>query len=130
MNPVFCANVTKERGVENDVFGRPGKRQVTVMSTEQWQTACNIIETELDWLARRANLLISGYEFSAQDVGKKLHIGNDLILEITGETDPCKKMQAAHPKLEQALLPHWRGGITCKVVQTGLIQNGDMVQLK
>lgn len=130
MNQVFCANVTLERGVENDVFGRPGKRQVTVLSQQQWQIACKQINADLDWLARRANLLITGHEFSADDVGKTLQIGADLQLLITGETDPCKKMEAAFAGLEQALTPDWRGGVTCKVIQAGLIQPDDPVTLR
>lgn len=127
MKPAFCANVTVERGVENDIFGRPGKRQVTVMSQQQWQIACQQIDADLDWLTRRANLLISGYQFSAADVGKVISIGRDLQLLITGETDPCKKMEIAHPGLEQALRPDWRGGVTCRVIQAGLIQPDDLV---
>ncbi|GGQ25881.1 MOSC domain-containing protein [Shewanella litoralis] len=127
MKPTFCANVTVERGVENDIFGRPGKRQVTVMSQQQWQLACEQINADLDWLTRRANLLISGYQFSMADVGKVISIGTDLKLQITGETDPCKKMEMAHPGLEQALLPDWRGGVTCRVIQAGLIQPDDLV---
>ena len=127
MKATFCANVTVERGVENDIFGRPGKRQVTVMSHQQWQLACEQINADLDWLTRRANLLISGYQFSMADVGKVISIGTDLQLQITGETDPCKKMEMAHPGLEQALLPDWRGGVTCRVIQAGLIQPDDLV---
>lgn len=130
MNQVFCANVTLERGVENDVFGRPGKRQVTVLSQPQWQIACKQINADLDWLTRRANLLITGHEFSADDVGKTLQIGADLQLLITGETDPCKKMQDAFAGLEQALTPDWRGGVTCKVIQAGLIQPDDPVTMR
>ncbi|GGP48711.1 molybdenum cofactor biosysynthesis protein [Shewanella algicola] len=129
MKPTFCANVTVERGVENDIFGRPGKRQVTVMSQQQWQLACEQINVDLDWLTRRANLLISGYQFNAKDVGKIISIGTDLQLQITGETDPCKKMEIAHPGLEQALLPDWRGGVTCRVIQAGLIQPDDQVTI-
>lgn len=129
MKPTFCANVTVERGVENDIFGRPGKRQVTIMSQQQWQLACDQINVDLDWLTRRANLLISGYQFNAKDVGKIISIGTDLQLQITGETDPCKKMEMAHPGLEQALLPDWRGGVTCRVIQAGLIQPDDLVTI-
>lgn len=129
MKPAFCANVTLERGVENDIFGRLGKRQVTVMSKQQWQTVCQQINADLDWLTRRANLLISGYEFSAADVGKIISIGAELKLQITGETDPCKKMEMAHTGLEQALTPDWRGGVTCRVIQAGLIQPDDSVNI-
>ena len=129
MNSVFCANVSLLRGVENDVFGRPSKRQVTVMSLEQWQMACLEINADLDWLTRRSNILIDAYHFSAADVGKHISIGDEVSLLITGETDPCAKMEIAHPGLEKALLPQWRGGVTCKVISEGLIQVDDKVSI-
>ncbi len=122
------ANVTQKSGVENDIFGRPGKRQVTVMSLQQWQQACNEIDKNLPWFTRRANLLVDGLSFSAQDQGKQLVIG-ELILEITGETDPCKKMEMAYPGLEKALLPDWRGGVTCRVLNDASIAINDPVSL-
>lgn len=114
------ASVTQKNGVENDIFGRPGKRQVTVMSLQQWQQACNEVDKNLPWFTRRANLLVDGLSFSALDQGKQLVIG-ELILEVTGETDPCKKMEIAYPGLEKALLPDWRGGVTCRVLNDASI---------
>ncbi|MGL4614945.1 MAG: MOSC domain-containing protein [Shewanella sp.] len=128
MNEVLCANVTQLCGVENDIFGRPGKRQVTVLSLQQWQTAYQSINADLPWTSRRANLLIDGLIFDASAVGKQLQIG-DLLLEITGQTDPCKKMAASHLDLEAALTPEWRGGVTCKVIQGAMIHQGDVVNL-
>ena len=123
------ASVTQKTGVENDIFGRPGKRQVTVMSIQQWQQACNEVDKNLPWFTRRANLLVDGISFSAQDQGKQIVIG-ELILEITGETDPCKKMEIAYPGLEKALLPDWRGGVTCHVLNDASIAINDLVYLR
>ncbi|AVT47720.1 MULTISPECIES: MOSC domain-containing protein [Shewanella] len=128
MNEVLCANVTQLSGVEKDVFGRPGKRQVTVLSKIQWQQACHSIEADLPWTTRRANLLVDDLVFSCADVGKHLHIG-ELRLEITGETDPCKKMEIAHVGLEAALTPDWRGGVTCRVLNDAMIHLGDEITL-
>ncbi|EGT3628151.1 MOSC domain-containing protein [Shewanella baltica] len=128
MNEVLCANVTQLSGVEKDVFGRPGKRQVTVLSKIQWQQACHSIEADLPWTTRRANLLVDDLVFSSADVGKHLHIG-ELRLEITGETDPCKKMEIAHIGLEAALTPDWRGGVTCRVLNDAMIHLGDEITL-
>ncbi|WP_394204909.1 MOSC domain-containing protein [Shewanella waksmanii] len=122
------ALVTTASGVAQDIFGRPGKRQVTVMSVEQWQLACDSIQVELPWTTRRANLLVEGLSFSQQDLGKTLKIG-DLQLLITGETDPCKKMEIAQPGLEKALQPDWRGGVTCRVINDATITIGDTVSL-
>ncbi|ABN59554.1 MOSC domain-containing protein [Shewanella baltica] len=128
MNEVLCANVTQLSGVEKDVFGRPGKRQVTVLSKIQWQQACHSIEADLPWTTRRANLLVDDLVFSSADVGKHLQIG-ELRLEITGETDPCKKMEIAHVGLETALTPDWRGGVTCRVLNDAMIHLGDEITL-
>ncbi|AEG09322.1 molybdenum cofactor biosysynthesis protein [Shewanella sp. SACH] len=128
MNEVLCANVTQLSGVEKDVFGRPGKRQVTVLSKIQWQQACHSIESDLPWTTRRANLLVDDLVFSSADVGKHLQIG-ELRLEITGETDPCKKMEIAHVGLEAALTPDWRGGVTCRVLNDAMIHLGDEITL-
>ncbi|MCS6181086.1 MOSC domain-containing protein [Shewanella baltica] len=128
MNEVLCANVTQLSGVEKDVFGRPGKRQVTVLSKLQWQQACHSIEADLPWTTRRANLLVDDLVFSSADVGKHLQIG-ELRLEITGETDPCKKMEIAHIGLEAALTPDWRGGVTCRVLNDAMIHLGDEITL-
>lgn len=127
MNEVITANVTIDKGVENDILGRPNKRQVTVLSEQQWDKACTAINADLSWLTRRANLLISGHEFSAADVGKIIQIGDDLRLLITGETDPCRKMEQSHLGLEGALTPDWRGGVTCKVLHSGLIYQNDTI---
>ncbi|SUI89847.1 MOSC domain-containing protein [Shewanella morhuae] len=128
MNEVFCANVTQLKGVENDIFGRPGKRQVTIISQQQWLQACQSIQADLPWITRRANLLIDGLMFNRADVGKHLLIG-ELRLEITGETDPCQKMEIAHAGLEAALSPDWRGGVTCRVIHNGMIHLGDDVEI-
>ncbi|MEC4727141.1 MOSC domain-containing protein [Shewanella sp. D64] len=128
MTLVDTAQVTKSSGVEQDFFGRPGKRQVTVMSQDQWDIVCAEINIQLPWTIRRANLLIEDYTFSTADLGKRLKIG-DLELLITGETDPCKKMEIAQAGLEKALTPDWRGGVTCRVLNDAQITQGDVVTI-
>lgn len=128
MTLVTKASVTGSHGVEQDVFGRPGNRQVTVMSKDQWQATCAELKTILPWTTRRANLLIEGLSFTPENIGKILEIG-ELKLEITGETEPCKKMEIAHTGLEAALKPDWRGGVTCRVLNDAQICEGDIVRL-
>lgn len=115
-----------ERGLVGDFRGKPGKRQVTVLSEEAWLRACHVVGHELPWLTRRANLLVRGLEFSAQDVGKVLCIGT-VKLQITRETDPCQRMEDVQPGLKNALAPEWRGGVCCRVLAPGQIAVGDAV---
>ncbi|MEQ8802285.1 MOSC domain-containing protein [Haliea sp.] len=123
------ALVTPERGVEGDFRGKPGRRQVTVLSSESWARACAELGEALPWMTRRANLLVSGLEFTPAHVGSSLRIG-DLVLQITRETDPCERMDQARPGLRAALDPDWRGGVCCRVIVGGEItlgQRGDLL---
>ena len=116
--------ISKVAGVDGDFRGKPGKRQVTVMSIEQWQLACDELGTILPWTIRRANLLVDGVSFDATMVGQQIKIGQ-CILYITGETDPCPKMDAQHQGLTHALTPDWRGGVCCRVIADGRVKVGD-----
>jgi MOSC domain-containing protein YiiM len=120
--------VTRVAGLDGDARRKPGKRQVTVMSLNQWQIACTELGAKLPWTARRANLLIEGLTFNSSMVGKQLVI-NSMRLLITGETDPCHKMDAQFKGLKQALNPDWRGGVCCTVLSDGRITLGDELRL-
>lgn len=122
------ATVTKEKGIEGDYRGHIKQRQVTVLSREAWEEACAEIGTNLPWTTRRANLLIEGINLE-NSTGKRLHIG-DVILEITGETNPCIRMDEAHQKLCKALTPFWRGGVISRITQDGIMRTGNSIQIE
>ncbi len=117
-----------ERGIDGDFRGTQKGRQVTVLSQAAWNKACAELDAELPWTTRRANLLIDGFEFGENDLGKTLRIG-EVELIVTQETDPCSRMDEQHPGLTAALLPDWRGGVCCDVVTPGAIRVGDPVRL-
>ena len=116
-----------ERGVEGDSRGKPGPRQVTLMSHAAWQMACKELAMDLHWSQRRANLLVDNLSLE-ESVGAVIHIG-DATLEVTGETDPCRRMEALYPGLFAALAMEWRGGVTCRVVKGALLTVGETVAL-
>ena len=120
--------VTRVAGVEGDSRGKPNKRQVTVLSLTQWQAACSELNAELAWTIRRANLLVDGTEFNQSFLGKQIKIG-DLRMIITGETDPCPRMDMQHQGLTKALEPDWRGGVCCKVIADGRVRVGDLLEI-
>lgn len=120
-------NVRVESGLEGDFRGAPGKRQVTVLSREGFEAACQEIHSTLPWTTRRANLLVEGIEL-AHTTGQFLSIGT-VLLEITGETEPCHRMDEQCSGLTQALRPDWRGGVCCRVVRGGTISISDEVML-
>ncbi len=120
--------ISRERGLEGDCRGAPGKRQVTLMTLSGWQAACRELGVEYDWKERRANLLVDALPL-AQSTGSRIRLG-EVVLEITGETDPCERMEALHPGLFEALAREWRGGVTCRVLQGGSVAVGSAVTLQ
>jgi len=122
------SSVSPKSGVENDYRGHPHNRQVTVLSLEDWQRACDELKLNLHWTTRRANLLVEGIRFSPASEGDVIKIG-DLHLQITRETDPCPRMEEAQSGLMKALTPDWRGGACCRVISGGDIAVGDRVEV-
>ena len=127
MQLLTTARVTLAGGIENDFRGRPGKRQVTVITREGWQAACDDVGEALLWTTRRANLFVEGLRLN-ETQGKIIKIGNIRLL-ITQETEPCERMEEAFEGLEKALMDDWRGGVCCQVVAEGEIRVGDEVAL-
>ena len=109
------------------------KRQITVISLRQWNEALDELGvrdfTTYPWYLRRANLCVTSRYFMPSDVGKQLSIGPNVLLEITGETAPCSRMDEVLPGLKWALTPKWRGGVTCRVIRGGEIYVGNRISI-
>ena len=123
MEIVEIAKISKESGVAHDFRGRPGKRQVTVISAEAWAAACEELGQALPWTTRRANLLVEDLQLP-QRTGDVIEIG-DVRLLVTMEVDPCSRMEEQAPGLRAALTPEWRGGVACTVLKGGTVRLGD-----
>jgi len=119
MQLVEAGELSPQAGLVGDSRGKPGPRQVTLLSLAAWHAACNEIGVILPWTERRANLLVGDLPLY-QSTGSRIVIG-DAVLEICGETDPCERMSAVHPRLFDALAPDWRGGVCCRVLRGGVI---------
>jgi MOSC domain-containing protein YiiM len=128
MTEIGQVEITCAQGLVPDTRGKPGKRQVTLLSRQSWQDVCKELGVELPWTFRRANLLIDGLSFSASDVGRIIRIG-DAELQVMIETDPCPRMDAQHAGLTAALLPYWRAGVCCKVLKGASVRIGDRISI-
>lgn len=125
MEELDAVEITVERGVADDFRGRPGKRQVTLISAEVWNEVCAELGKELPWTTRRANLLVRGVELPRAP-GYVIEIG-PVSLEVTLETAPCSRMEEQCAGLKRALSPDWRGGVCCRVLTGGRLAVGDEV---
>ena len=125
MDPVPQALLVPDRGLEGSV-DRSRRRQVTVLGLEGWQAALEELGGEVDPIARRANILVSGLDL-AETRGRVLRIG-DTRMVVGGEVKPCERMDEARQGLQQALRPNWRGGVFTQVLAGGVIRVGDIVR--
>ncbi len=123
------AGISIAAGVDGDTRGKPGRRQVTVLSASAWIEACNLANTDQPWVARRANVLVDGLDLRFSE-GAVLYLGDEIELLITGELAPCERMDDASPGLRLALADGWRGGVTCSVRRGGKLAVGAMARLQ
>jgi MOSC domain-containing protein YiiM len=126
--------VTQAEGVHGDFRGARAsmkttrKRQVSLIEDECVATAMAEAGALLDWSDCRRNLLVNGLRLPRAE-GTRVQIGDSLVLEITGECDPCERMDALHQGLRAALTPDWRGGFLGRVIEDGEIDVGDEIRI-
>ena len=127
MEEVESASVGIQSGIDGDYRGTMKGRQVTILASQDWQAACTEVGVDLPWTNRRANLLVDDV-ILPRSAGAHIRVG-ECVFEVTGETDPCERMDEQHGGLRLALVPSWRGGCTCDVVSGGDIQVGDSAEI-
>lgn len=134
METLERVSVTTAEGVHGDFRGglaatKPGrKRQVSLIEAEDWLRAVTETDALLKWWDSRRNLLLEDVRLP-REAGTRLLVGAALVIEITGECDPCGRMDALHEGLRAALIPDWRGGFVGRVMEDGEIAVGDEVRV-
>jgi MOSC domain-containing protein YiiM len=128
MEKIEQASISTELGLTGDCKGSKfPERQITLMAIEDWKAAlARLGGIDLDWSARRANLLVSGIKLP-RGRGSQIAIG-DVVVEVRDQTSPCQQMENAQVGLRKALSGDWRGGVSCRVISGGEIRIGDGVQ--
>ena len=126
MRELESVNVAADGGVEGDVPA-PTHRGITFLSSRQWQEVVEELGVDYPWHTRRANVLVE-CDRLGHLIDQTITVG-DVVVQITGETDPCSVMEAIHPRLKQALTPELRGGVYGRVLQGGSISIGATITI-
>jgi MOSC domain-containing protein YiiM len=127
MDAVESAELVAGRGLVGNA-NQGGRRQVTIIEKEAWESVMSSLDATLPPSTRRANLMVSGISLK-KTRGSLITIG-DVLLEVGGEVKPCERMDEALHGLKQAMYPEWRGGAFAAVVRGGVIRVADAVVLQ
>lgn len=127
MDPVSSAELVANRGLVGNA-NQNGRRQVTLIEREVWDRLQAELGREFDPAIRRANLMVSGVSLMATR-DRLLRIGTCLI-DIRGETRPCRLMDESIPGLREAMKPDWGGGVFGVILEGGRITVGDEVRVE
>jgi len=134
MEKLDRVSVTTADGVLGDFRGARAsmkperKRQVSLIEADGVLAAISEASAVIDWSDCRRNLLVKGLRIPRVE-GTRVRIGDKLVVEITGECDPCERMDALHQGLRATLTPDWRGGFLSRVIEDGEITVGDEVRV-
>lgn len=121
LRPRDESEVIVGRGLRGNRGGRPGgKRQVLVMPIEL------IEKFDLSIGQVKEQITTRGLDAMALRTGDRLHIG-DVVLEATGECEPCEQIEAIRPGL-RAAMDHQRG-MLFRVLEGGIIRVGDTIEV-
>ena len=128
---VLTAEVITDRHLAGDHASPKagGKRQITLIQHEHLAAVAGFLglaEPVAPGRLRR-NLVVSGLNLLALK-GRQVQIGDEVILDITGECHPCSRMEEElGPGGYNAMRGH--GGLTAHIAQGGLIRVGDAVRV-
>jgi MOSC domain-containing protein YiiM len=106
-----------------------GKRQVTLIQHEHLAAVAGFLGLAGPVAPGRLrrNLVVSGLNLLALK-NRRIRIGAEVLLDITGECHPCSRMEEElGPGGYNAMRGH--GGLTARIVQGGRIRVGDEVEV-
>ncbi len=126
MKEVDSARVITGQGIEGDRHlkedGSRSRRQILLMDRE------TLGDFSLDDGIIRENITVVGMDFASLEAGDRVSIGEDVVLEITGECEPCARMDEIRSGLRHEL--DGRRGMLAYAENGGLISVGDVISVK
>jgi len=124
MDAQTSIELVPDRGVAGSA-DRGGRRQVTLLEREVWESLTKELGSDAGPETRRANVLVSGIDLR-KSRGRMLRIGQARV-RVAGEVKPCERMEESVSGLRALMFPEWRGGAFAEIIEGGPIAVGDTV---
>ncbi|MBT1703123.1 MOSC domain-containing protein [Chryseosolibacter indicus] len=113
-----------QKGLEGDRYASSGSRQVTLIQDEHLKAVSSFLGRDVKPEMVRRNIVVAGINLLALK-GKKFKVG-EAVLEYSGECHPCSRMET-NLGLGGYNAMRGHGGITARIIKSGLIKMGDPV---
>ncbi len=124
MQVVDNANFVAGFGIEGDRHANgtsPGAARQVLLMDQQTLDAFGLAHGQV-----RENVTVADLDLHALEVGQRLSLGGQVVVEITGHCAPCQRMDEVRPGLRRDLVG--QRGMLATVVTGGVARVGDAVR--
>ena len=125
MKSVDSANVITGFGIEGDRHAAtegPRRFRQILLIDEETLEGFGLAHGQI-----RENVTISGFDLSGMQRGQKVTLGDEVVLEITGDCDPCQFIDDIREGMRAEM--EGKRGMLAFVTNGGTIKKGDSVSL-
>ena len=123
MKEIAQANFITGQGMQGDRHlrsdGLRAKRQVLIMDVE------TLNHFGLEPGQVRENVTLEGLDLSTISAGDRVSLGDDVVLEITGDCEPCARIDEIRPGLKEEI--DGKRGVLAFVEKGGVVSIGSEV---
>ncbi len=120
MKPLAVAQAVTDFGLEGDRHAKAGSRRQVLLVEKETLDALDLAPGIV-----RENITTQGANLTSLAPGRRLRLGRDVVLEVTGTCSPCHRLDEVRDGLSQAMAE--RRGVNARIVAGGSIQLGDAV---
>jgi MOSC domain-containing protein YiiM len=118
------AEFVEDWGIADDAHAGRWHRQVSLLAAESIERMKELLP-DLAQGAFAENVIVSGIDPSAIEVGDLLKIGSDVLLEITQLGKECHEACEIQKTVGDCIMP--REGLFARVLEGGMARSGDSV---
>ena len=122
---VDSGQIVEGFGIKDDAHGGDWHRQVSLLAMEEIEKM-NLKGFDVRPGSFAENLCTRDFDLSAAAIGRKIRIGEGIVLEITQIGKECHTRCAVYNKIGDCIMPEQ--GVFTRVISGGIVKAGDLVE--